>query len=94
MKIKLDGYGAASEESITGFEKFLGRSLSESMKRFLRNFDGAKPEPNIFSVGETNESGVNYFIPLRLIPQELARIRGLGRWAYPIAWAEGGTMSS
>jgi hypothetical protein len=90
MKIKLNGCGHASEEAISGFEEFLGRQLPESVKSFLRSCDGARPEPNIFPVGPSNESGVNGFIPLRMIPQEIPRLRNVKSKAYPIAWAEGG----
>ena len=90
MKIKLYKGTAASEESIVAFQNFLGGTLSETVKKFLRSFDGAEPESNIFSAGEANESGVNRFIPLRSIPTEISRMRGLSWRAYPIAWAEGG----
>jgi hypothetical protein len=90
MKINLDGGASASEKDLTDFQEFLGCQISESVVRFFRSFDGAKPEPNIFSINDKNDLGINKFIPLKSIPQELPYVSGLSRKAYPIAWAEGG----
>ena len=90
MKIKLKKGNPASDESILALQVALGCQVSESFRSFLRANDGAEPETNIFKVTETNESGVNKFIPVSEILKERKRIENMAKEAYPVAWAEGG----
>jgi len=90
MKIKLMRGQAASEEAIVALEAELGCRLSDSFRAFVRTYDGAKPEANIFKIGENNDSGVNRFIPVDEISKERAHIENIPAKAYPVAWAEGG----
>jgi hypothetical protein len=86
MKIKLMEGKAAPEEAILALETELGCRLSESFKAFVRTHDGAKPETNVFKVGDKNESGINRFVPVDEIGQERAHIGHFPRGkAYPVA---------
>src|SRR5438876_525198 len=80
----------ADDAAITRLERLIGSSVSESVKRFWKENDGAKPETNIFSIDERNEYGVNRFIPIAEIFDERQKIENLPSAAYPIAWADGG----
>jgi len=86
MKIKPMKGKAASEEAITTLEAELGCRLSDSFRVFLRAHDGAKPEANVFKIGDKNESGVNRFIPADEIWEERAHIEDFPQEkAYPVA---------
>jgi hypothetical protein len=91
MKIKLQNGGCASEDSIRALESQLGCKLSESFKEFVRTQDGAKPETNMFKIGDKNESGVAGFIPVEEIAEQRAHIEGFPQdKAYPVAWDDCG----
>lgn len=88
--IKISGGHRLSEEEIRNVENDMGVSLPDDYRCFVSNHDGARPQPNIFSISESNESGVNEFIPLRRIRRECTFIENLIDGRMPIAWAEGG----
>jgi hypothetical protein len=73
------------------FEQSVGARLPDDYKRFLAQHNGSEPETNIFRIDDTNDSGVNGFIPFAQIPAERALINEeLPDRAIPVAWAEGG----
>jgi hypothetical protein len=90
VKITLQNGKKASEETIFALEAALGCRLSDSFRAFLGAHDGAKPENNVFRISDSNESGVNGFIPVAEIQRERKRIENIPGRAYPVAWAEGG----
>jgi hypothetical protein len=90
MKVKLQGGRTASEQDVLALETRLACKLSDSFRKFLQEHDGAKPETNIFSIDEKNESGVNKFIPAAEILKERSHIENIPVKAFPVAWAEGG----
>ena len=90
MSIKVGKGGAVSESDIAALEEFLGTGLPAGLKSFLAEHDGAQPETNIFRINDTNDSGVNRFIPTRQFLSEREKIDDLSPRAFPIAWAEGG----
>ena len=59
MKVRLQGGRAASTQSILMLETELGCALSDSLRKFLEANDGAKPETNIFQIGNNDNSGVS-----------------------------------
>ena len=80
-----------SSAEIEAFEANFGATLPDAYKRFLAQHNGSEPETNIFRIDETNDSGVNGFIPFAQILKERALIEGeIFDRAIPIAWAEGG----
>jgi hypothetical protein len=90
MTVKLNGGKTASEQDILALETALGCQLSDSLRKFLQEHDGAKPENNIFKIGDTNECGVNRFIPCGEILKERNYIENTPPKSFPVAWAEGG----
>ena len=72
-------------------EQQLGYLLPREYKEFIAIADGAEPELNTFRIDETNDSGVNQFIPVSDLLSVQRRLKG--RWdssMIPVAWAEGG----
>jgi hypothetical protein len=92
VTIALHGGKTASQDALSTLEKLIHHALSPAVRRFVTSEDGAKPDPNIFLVDGQNESGINEFIPVSVIPRELKLIGSLPRHAYPIARAEGGNF--
>jgi len=90
MNIKIKNGKYASEEAIQKLEAELGCPLSVSFRTFVGVHDGAKPEPNTFTVKENINGGVNRFIPVNNILKERQSIENLPSKAYPVAWAECG----
>jgi hypothetical protein len=90
MKIKLTNGRSAEPMDIEKLQREVGSKLPPSLVEFLHHHDGAKPETNSFKIGDTNESGVNRFIPLSDILSERRNLETLPTTAFPIAWAEGG----
>ncbi len=88
MKIAFYHGKPATKESILALEQAIGHDISATFLRFVEENDGAKPESNVFKVGEDNGCGVNEFIPVSQIPEERKSIEDLPRHAYPVAWAE------
>jgi SMI1 / KNR4 family (SUKH-1) len=90
MKIKLgDGHVAARDDIVT-LQELIGEPVNPEYVRFISGNDGAKPETNLFKVGETNDAGVDRFIPISEIPKEMTNIENLPSKAFPIAWASCG----
>ncbi len=90
MTVKLHGGQAADAADVARIEASVGYSVSPALKEFFDKHDGAEPDPNIFNVSDTLESGVSEFIPARAILDERSQIENISESAYPIAWAEGG----
>ncbi|MES2995957.1 MAG: SMI1/KNR4 family protein [Verrucomicrobiota bacterium] len=90
MKIKLIKGRPESKDNIASFEAELGRSVPIDFSEFVQTNDGAELETNIFDIGDGNESGVNGFIPISQIHNEMRNIENLPPHAFPVAWAEGG----
>ncbi len=90
MKVKLINGRTASQNEIAELQRALGEKLPAEFIEFAALNDGAEPETNIFRIEATNNSGVNGFIPVREIADEISRIENLPAKSFPIAWAEGG----
>jgi hypothetical protein len=90
MKVKLTKGRSATKDDVSALQGVIGRPLSPDVLAFFAESDGAEPETNIFKINNGNESGVNDFIPVKKIANEIRAIGSLPSGAYPIAWAEGG----
>ncbi len=90
MKVKLTKGRTAEKFDIGVLEQKIGEPLISDFLQFVSENDGAEPETNIFKVGLKNESGVNRFIPVKEITNEISRIETLPEKSFPVAWAEGG----
>ena len=90
MKINLKNGKSASKIDVELLQEKVGGELDKELLVFLSKYDGAEPESNKFMVGETNDSGVNEFFPVKRIISEMKHIENLPKHAFPIAWAEGG----
>ena len=90
MKIKLKNGSSCSEEQILALEAALGCHLSDSFRGFLRTYDGAEPESNIFGVSDRDQSGVRKFIAVSEIMEERAYVWNVSPKAYPIAFDDCG----
>jgi len=90
MKLKLTKGRVALSADIATLETILGGLPSCEFIDFVRENDGAEPETNIFRIDAGNESGVNGFIPVCKIVEEMRHIENLPEKSFPIAWAEGG----
>jgi len=90
MKIAFHHGKPATKEAILALEQAIEHDISPTFLRFVEENDGAEPEPNVFEVGEDNGCGVNEFIPVSQIPEEIKIIEDLPRHAYPVAYAECG----
>ncbi|MBZ2188660.1 SMI1/KNR4 family protein [Alcanivorax sp. JB21] len=88
--IDILGGRSLSEEEIRNVEQDMRVSFPVDYRHFVAKHDGAKPKLNIFSISESNESGINEFIPLHRIRKECNFIENLVDGRIPIAWAEGG----
>lgn len=92
MKIKL-GKAAShpSSEQISALEASLGTKFTSEYLGFIKEYNGAVPEANVFRVSDQNSSGVNGFIPLEKIAYEIQFLDGeVSPDFFPIAYAEGG----
>lgn len=90
MKIKLVDGHVAERNDIVRLQELLGEPADPQYVRFISENDGAKPETNIFKVGETNDAAVNRFIPISEVPTEMTYIENLPGKAFPVAWASCG----
>lgn len=92
MKVKLRGGETAPEQEILALEDALGCPISSSFRAFIRTYDGASPDTNIFRISESNSGGVSEFIPVREILKNRMYIEDIPRQAYPVAHAECGNF--
>ena len=90
MKVQMKRGRQAQSVDIDRLEQEIGGALPTAFLDFVREHDGAKPDINIFKVGNGNECGVNGFIPVREILVARAHMGDLPSTTFPIAWAEGG----
>src|SRR5271170_848465 len=90
MTVKLTCGKTASQQEILALETELNCRLSDSLKMFLQEHDGAEPESNIFRITDNNECGVNQFIPCGEMLKERNYIENIPPNAFPVAWAECG----
>jgi hypothetical protein len=90
MTVKLTCGKTASQQEILALETALNCRLSDSLKMFLQEHDGAEPESNIFRITDNNECGVNQFIPCGEMLKERNYIENIPPKAFPVAWAECG----
>ena len=82
-----------SRTQIEEFEKEKGISLPESYKAFLTEFNGGKPETNIFNIDKNNDAGVNEFIELKKIDEVIYIYKNrIPNSVLPIAHSEGGNL--
>jgi len=85
MNVELHGGKTASEQVILALETGLHFKLSASFREFLQLHDGAKPDTNIFKIGDKDESGVRRFIPASEILSERKYIENIPPNAFPVA---------
>lgn len=95
MKICLHGGGSASEQDITALENMISQKIDFEFLEFIRNFDGATPDSNSFSVSGVRHMGsVRKFIPISGILSERGYISDsqsiCGEYSYPIAFDDCG----
>jgi hypothetical protein len=87
MAIKIPKSGRASNGVVKSLEMFLGMRLPKGYRDFLKAHDGAEPEPNIFTIDDSNDLGVNRFIPAVETVAARKHLENVSRIALPIAWA-------
>ena len=90
MTVKLTGGKTASQADILALETALNCRLSDSLRKFLQAYDGAEADTNIFKVSDTNQCGVNEFIPCAEMLKERIYIENIPPKSFPVAWAECG----
>jgi len=90
MAIKMRNALPISKINIDKLSNKLGYSLPKTYEEFLLQYNGAKPELNIFKINEDNNIGVDRFIPISNIKDEIKNIDHVSSTKIPIAWAEGG----
>jgi hypothetical protein len=73
-----------SDHQIEAAERALGCVLPASLRVFVREHDGAKPEDNTFDL-PNNESGVRAFISLIDAPERRHEIDGFPKTGVPVA---------
>lgn len=90
MNIKFSKPKAIEQKDMIAFSQAIGCTLSGEVERFFLELNGSKPETNIFTVNEDNESGVNELIPVSKVLDERKYLDYVGGEVFPIAIAEGG----
>ncbi|MBE3665694.1 hypothetical protein BOO30_07335 [Vibrio navarrensis] len=90
MKIKYSKSKPIREEEFEFFSQELGSNFSEKLKQFFINFNGSKPQDNVFKISHDNECGIDEFIPFSKILEERKYLYHVDSKVIPIAWAEGG----
>ena len=70
MSVKFSKPKAIEQKDINRFAQAVGCTLPDDLEKFFLEFNGSKPETNIFSVSENNESGINVLIPISNILEE------------------------
>jgi len=90
MPVKISGASPVSEIDIDRFANELGHKLPDTYIEFVLLHNGAKPETNVFKISEDNDCGVDRFIPVLKIRDEIKNIDHVSSTKIPIAWAEGG----
>ena len=89
MKIHLHNGGQAKVSDVLNVEMLFGSKLPNDFKKFIQEFDGATPEPNVYCFNNDQFfCGVNKFIPIDKICKEAELIKT--PHFIPIAFAEGG----
>lgn len=90
MGVKFSKPISIEQKEIDIFAQKIGCTLPKDVQKYFLEFNGAKPETNIFDVSDNNESGINELIPLSKIIEERKFLDHVGESVYPIALAEGG----
>ncbi|MCU8075778.1 SMI1/KNR4 family protein [Shewanella sp. SM29] len=90
MSVKFSKPKAIEPKDIELLAQALGYSIPDDLKKFFLEFNGSKPEINIFTVSPNNESGVNELIPISKIGGECKYLDHVGKRVFPVAVAEGG----
>lgn len=90
MPVKISGASPVSKIDIDRFSTELGNKLPNTYEEFLSLHNGAKPETNVFRISNDNNCGVDRFIPVLKIRDEIKNIDHVSSAKIPIAWAEGG----
>ena len=92
MSIFIPKTRPASPDSIANLEKEAGLKLPQSYLLFLKEHDGAKPEDNVFSLGERNSAGIDEFIPAHKVIYIRDVVEGFPKKMLPIARATAGNF--
>lgn len=92
MTVKLIKEKPASTIEIHELEARLFKKLPATYVRFVLSSNGAKPELNIFEIGDNNNCTVNQFIPISEIQKIIKNSWYEFGEKIPIAWAEGGNF--
>lgn len=89
----------ADENAVTALEARLGNRLPESYRAFLLQYNGGRPEPNLFKITEQRHGGVHTFFGLltRANDTDIDALRlqmkhRVPARCLPIALAEGGNL--
>jgi len=90
MIIKFSTPISISQKDIDILSKDIDCPIPSNLRKFFFDFNGSKPEKNIFSVGKKNESGINKLIPASQIMEEKKHLDHVGKKIIPVAEAEGG----
>lgn len=90
MNVKFSKPKAIEQKDINLFAEALGSSIPLDLQNFFVEFNGSKPETNIFTISRDNESGINELIPISQILGERKYLDYIGQRVFPVAVAEGG----
>ncbi|WP_444959735.1 SMI1/KNR4 family protein [Microbulbifer sp. VVAC002] len=90
MRVKFSKPKAVEERDIDYLAVALGCSMPVDIKDFFLEFNGSKPESNIFKLTKNNSSGVNKLIPVSEVLNERKYLDHVGKGVFPVAVAEGG----
>jgi len=90
MTVKIRDVSPVSKVDIDKLSSELGSMLPKTYEEFVLLHNGAKPETNVFKISEDNDCGVDRFIPVSKIRDEIKNIDHVSSTKIPIAWAEGG----
>lgn len=92
MAISIKTGGTATSSDVERLEATIGAPIDDDYRKFLTQYDGGTPEPNIFPVGSDNDADVSQFIPVRDIPSLIPTLAHLPARAFPVAHAAGGNF--
>jgi hypothetical protein len=92
MSIFIPKARAASAALVAELEKRFGVALPTGYLAFLKDYDGARPENNMFELGTHNSVGVDQFIPAEESIHVREVVDGFPSNVLPVARATSGNI--
>lgn len=85
MKLTLTGYRPAEPHDAQELEAKLKCELPPDCVRFVREFDGATPEPNLLNSPMCGDCSVDEFTRVVDVVSLMDQVEGLPTWVIPVA---------